>query len=157
MASETLNMDLASLVRYIDRYILELANSTSSGTTDWRDADINRLKAYLEAIKMRKQAIFEQPQLDCPKTNRVAYVINDCPVIPAMDNDNVRDVCEILVMIREELAQAPGSVNIPNGLAAPDAARFDVYIQKLEQYISTFLEPVEPIDLPETSPQAPPT
>ena len=157
MSNITLNMDIASLVRYLDRYIIELMDSTSSSTTDVRNADKIRLTSYIDALKKRKLAIFDQPELDCPKTNRVSYELPELPEIKPMDNDMIKDVIELLVMIRQEVAQAPGSVNMPNGYTLPDSIRFDVYVTKLEQYVATFLEPVEPLDLPETSPSAPPT
>jgi len=152
-----LNMDIESMVRYLDRIIREMVQSTSSSTTDVRQADASRLQAYIKAIKAKKEAIFAEPELDCPKTNRVSYEIPECPVVPPMDNDMVRDIANHLVMIREELVQAPGSVNIPNGLSVHDAMRFDTYIRKLENMVEVFISPEEPIDLPETSPLAPPT
>ena len=111
--AETLNMDIASLVRYLDRYILEMIGSTSSGTTDVRKADKTRLNAYIDGLVKRKEVVAGEDELDCPKTNRVSYVIPELPAVPPMDNDIVLDIINQLIMIRQELAEAPAPLPGP--------------------------------------------
>jgi hypothetical protein len=151
---EIANQDIVSLCRFCDRFIIELIKSTSSSISDWRLADIDRLFEYRDILKKRKDVIYNEPELDCPETNRRVYPTPEAPLIPDMENDSVRDVCELLLMIREELVYCQ-SARIPNGLSDADAIRFDTFMLKLDNYCDQFLAEVEPIDVPATAPKAP--
>ena len=147
-----LNQDIAGFHSRINRAIEEVYKSVSSGVVDYREADKTRVLSYLTAVDEYHNWVIDQPQLDLPESHPKEYVLDVNPVITVVENDAANDIIRILEVCREELVNAQ-SARLPSGLITFDSDRNFAIIDKARKLVVDYIDKIQPIDLPESSPQ----
>lgn len=150
--NSTHNHDVAGLHQRINRFIEEMYKSASSNVSEFINFDTVRLKSYLYAIVKYHEWIKAQPQLDLPETTPRVYLLKPNPIIEDLENESVKDVIRMLELTRDEIVASQSSRR-PSGMIKFDSVRLEAIIEKIEAFISDYVEQATPIDLPESSPQ----
>lgn len=148
------NDDVDGLHRRLNRFLVELAKSASSGVSLTSDFDQSRLSSYLDAITAYHDWIMAQPQLDLVETNDQQIVLEPNPVLADVENEDVWDVINLLTRCREELVNSQ-SARLPSGLVSFDSSRFMAIINKTDKFLNDYIKKTTPIDLPQSSPLDP--
>ena len=150
----TYNHDIVGIYSRVNRFLTELYKSVSSGGSQMNAFDYNRLSAYMANIKGYVDWVVGQPHLDCPETHPRLYVLDEMPVIEPVENEEVNDVIRILTLARDELIMSQ-STRDPSNIKSFDLARFTAVIEKVEAFMTQYIQPLTPLDLPESSPHEP--
>lgn len=149
----TYNADVRGIVRRINRFIQEIFLSQSSGVSKTSTFDVARAKSYINAIRSYVAWVVNQPELDLPETGPQAVDLPPNPVVPDMENESLFDLATLFETARNELANSQSS-RLSSNLIPFDAARLGAIFDKADIFISSYIEVVDPLDLPESSPQA---
>ena len=149
----TYNQEVHGLVRRINRFIVELSLSQSSGVSKTTKDDINRSLSYIGALRQYLAHVISQPELDLPKTSPFQIALPPNPVIPDMENESIYDICSLLARSRDELIHSQSS-RLSSNLVPVDVLRFNAILDKASNFIGSYVTVVDPLDLPESSPMA---
>ena len=150
---QTKNLDIASLIRRLDRSLVEVTKSQSSGVSGTLPFDFARLESAIKMMKSFKKFAEGLPYMDTPETTPIIINVECYGTIPPIENDSAWDMAQILDTMMLELANSQSS-NIGNGFLPPhDGKRFDDYVARLENLIA-HSKGTEPVDYPESSPRA---
>ena len=147
------NMDIDSMVRKVDVVIEELTRSQSQPISEFREADMVRIKSYMIAAESFLEWVEQQPELDLVKWHPTALVTPAAPEVPEMQNQCLRDIVMLWTVFRHTLVYAV-SAQAPTGLTAADLVRARAILEKMGMYIEA-VEGLGPIDAPETAQTAP--
>ena len=142
----TYNTDVYGLVRRINRFIMEVVKSQSSGVSKTSVFDVARMRSYISAMRAYLLWVTSQPELDLPETGPRPTELPVSPVIPMIENESLYDVATLFELARDELA------HMSSNLIGFDAARFTAILDKADKFIDEYVVLVDPLDLPETSP-----
>lgn len=147
------NHDIAGLYRRINRFIVELARSTSSSGSQMSSFDQRRLATYLDAVDAYKGWVVSQPQLDLPETFPRKQPLEAAPVIldSDLENESVIDVIRMFEVARDEAINSQ-SARQASGMVSFDDTRLTAIIAKARSFLETYIAVVTPLDLPESSP-----
>lgn len=148
------NQDVLGLVNRINRFIEESIRSVSSGLSYLNEFDLGRLKAYLNAVDSYHAWIRSQPQLDMPETAPRGYPLESNPEMPDLENEDINDMVKLLVIARDELVNSQ-SARMGCSMVVQDSARLTAIIAKARAFLTDYVEAVQPLDLPESSPANP--
>lgn len=148
---ETYNADVCGLVRRINRFILEMAHSQSSGVSKTTSFDVVRALSYIDAVRKYLAWVIDQPELDLPETSPNKYKLPASPDIPEMENESIYDLCNLFAIARDELANSQSS-RLSSNLIPFDTSRLTAVLDKASNFIATYVTVVDPLDQPETSP-----
>jgi hypothetical protein len=149
----TRNLDVASLIRRLDRTLVEITKSQSSGVSGTLPFDFTRLEEAIKMLKSFKAFAEGLPFMDTPETTPIIINVDCYGTIPPIENDSAWDMAQIVDTMMQELAGSQSS-NIGNGFLPPhDGKRFDDYVARLEKLIA-HSKGTEPVDYPESSPRA---
>lgn len=155
--SQVFNDDIVGLVRRINRFIMEMVKSASANVADMNTFDQTRLTQYITMLRAYLAWVQAQPQLDLPETHPHALDVPEAPVVPeTMENDSVMDICRLLERARGEVINSQSARNAV-GLIPFDMNRCSAVVDKVEKLLTDFIQQVQPIDLPESSPRSPDT
>ena len=150
---QTRNLDIASLIRRVDRSLVEVTKSQSSGVSGTLPFDFTRLESAIKMMKSFKKFAEGLPFMDTPETTPILIDVVCYGTVPPIENDSGWDMAQILDTVILELANSQSS-NIGNGFLPPhDGARFDTYVARLEALIA-HSKGTEPVDYPESSPRS---
>lgn len=153
---KTYNHDIAGLYVRINRFIEELAKSASSNVNQMSTFDQARLVSYIAAIRKYQAWVMAAPQLDLPETHPRGIDLPAPPVLPEIENEAVQDLIRLFIISRDELVGSQSSRNAA-GLISFDNTRFTAIIDKAEKFLTEYVQAATPLDLPESSPNAPMT
>lgn len=148
------NHDIVGIQTRLNRFITEMYNSVSNGTSQTNTFDQVRLSSYLDAIDGYHSWVLGQPHLDLPETSPRAYTLEPNPVIADIENEDLADVIRMLQISRDEIVNSQ-SARDAAGLNKFDSARLSSIIAKVRAFLTTYMTKVSPLDLPESSPQDP--
>ncbi len=148
------NHDICGLQRRLNRFIIELMKCASTSNSQMTAHDQARLKSYIAAIRGYQAWVVAQPQLDLPETSPREYPLDPDPEVPDIRNESVQDCIVLVQLARDEMVSSQ-SASQPSGLISFDSARLTNVIDKLESLLDTYIAVVDPLDLPESSPNAP--
>jgi hypothetical protein len=151
----TYNGDVAGIVARLDRFIFELFHSASSNTSMTNEFDQVRLKQYLTSIMAYLQWVLAQPHLDLPESSQVLILVDQLmfETDPRdLENDSLKDVIHWLASARTELLNSQSS-RLPAGFLIFDATRFTAIINKVDNFLTTYIAKVDPVDLPASTPE----
>ena len=149
-----LNHDIAGLCRRINRFIIELHKSVSSGVHYVNEFDQERLNAYLAAVRAYRDWVVGQPQLDLPETHPREIELGPDPDSTAVENEAVRDAIYLMELCRDELVNSQ-SARHPAGLISFDDRRAMALVEKCQKFLDEYIKKVQPVDMPESSPSRP--
>jgi len=154
--NRTSNTDVYGLVRRINRFIVEIMKSQSSGVSQTISFDVARARSYLSAIVAYHDWVVAQPLLDLPETGPTYIDLPVAPTVPLFENESLYDICVLLELAREELANSQSS-QLSSNLISFDSQRLMAIISKASKFITDYVTVVDPLDQPETSPMTPST
>ena len=152
--AKVLNHDIVGLYNRINRFLEEIHKSSSSLVSEYNEFDMIRSKSYLTAIDRYHDWVVAQPQLDLPETSPKEYELLPPPEVGRVENESVNDLLRIFTLTRDSLINAQ-SARKPAGLESFDSARLRAITSKARKLLEDYVEPITPLDLPESSPQAP--
>ena len=147
------NQDITGLHARLNRFLREVHKSASSGLNAITTPDMVRFQSYLNAVTIYQDWVTSQPELDLPATHPREYVLETNPVITDVNNESVNDLMRMLENTRDALTNA-SSARRAAGLSAADEKRLTDNITKAKSFLVDYVEPITPLDLPETSPDA---
>lgn len=145
------NHDIAGLNSRMNRFIEELVKSVSSGTSQLNQFDQQRLTTYLDAIDTYHGWVIAQPNLDLPETHPRAITLTQVVPPITVENDSINDLVRLLTIARDEIVNSQ-SARDAAGLNPFDSARLRNIINKSRKFLSDYIVPTNPLDLPESSP-----
>lgn len=145
------NMDVVGLHRRMNRFIGEMAASASTNLSQLSAFDSTRLQTYLSAIRTYVAWVIAEPQLDLPETSPRAYPLEPDPVIPTVENEALIDIINMLQLSRDEIVNGQSARNAA-GLIKFDVIRLTAVIDKVDSFLTKYVNVITPLDLPETSP-----
>ena len=152
--TSTRNHDIFGIYNRLNRFIEEMFKSVSSGVSQMNSFDQARLQKYIDNIRGFVAWVIGQPSLDLPETAPREYQLVGAPTIALVESEEVNDIMNMLTVARDEIINSQSSRN-PAGLIPFDEARFSAVINKIEAFLKTYVSTLTPLDLPESSPQAP--
>ena len=149
------NHDVNGIYNRLNRFIMEMIGSQSSGVSLTNSFDMVRLASYLDSIDKYHDWILAESQLDLPETKGLTYTLELAPVVPALENEDLEDVVRMMVLARREIANSQ-SARMGSGLPIKqDSVRLRAVTDKVRKFLTTYMTPVQPLDLPASSPLDP--
>lgn len=148
------NQDVYALIRRINRAIVEVMKSQSSGVSGMISFDLTRMNQYLDSLESLRAWIVSQPQIDLPETGPTAFPLPPDPETKEIENESGWDIIQMLEIMRDELKGAQ-SARLPTGLIVFDDNRLRTYLARAKNFVNSYVAKVDPIDLPESSPMQP--
>jgi len=146
-----LNHDIAGLHSRVNRFIEEVYKSVSSSSSQFNGFDQERVGTYLDAVDTYREWVIAQPQMDLPETHPTEYELGADPAIESVENESVNDLIRLFTVLRGELINSQSARNAA-GLISFDNTRLVAVIAKARAFMESYVEPVTPLDLPESSP-----
>jgi hypothetical protein len=148
---QTCNTDIHSLCRRINRFIAEVNKSQSSGISATMPFDITRVQSYLKSLTSFMSYIVSQPLLDLPETGPQWIDLPKDEPMPRVENESAYDICQLLSVMRDELANSQSS-RLSTNLVKFDYDRATAVVAKIQNMLG-YIAAAEPLDLPESSPR----
>jgi hypothetical protein len=109
------------------------------------------MSSYTNAIRSYVAWVVSVPLLDLPETGPRPVTLPTPPVIPAMENESMYDVAVLMELARDELTNSQSS-RMSSNLMDFDRKRLIAVVDKIDNFISSYIATVTPLDLPESSP-----
>lgn len=151
------NHDVVGLYKRLNRFICELIGSQSSNVSMTNSFDMARMQTYLDSIDKYHDWVLGESQLDLPETKGLQYALDLPPVVPAIENEDLADLVRLFVLTRRELTNSQ-SARVGSGLPIKqDSARLRAITDKARKFLDSYMTPVQPLDLPVSSPMDAPT
>lgn len=154
VSNSTCNMDVASICRRLDRIVVEITHSNSAPLTTVWEADLIRVRKYLQSAQSYADLAAKKPQEDWVKSGSIPLPLPQAPGVPPMENDDMWDLAQKVDSLRFEVANSNSS-RAPSGLEEPDKIRFDSIIAACVAFIDGHIVKLKPMDYPESSPSIP--
>ncbi len=153
VTNATYNIEVATIVRYLDRAIIEVVQSQSAPLSDSHAHDLTRLDSYLVNLHSFLTWAARQPESDTPKSHPIALTLPEAKVVPDIENDALWRVAQMLDTFRFEAVNSETSRR-SNGVKAQDLSRWRSYLADVKAFIDDHIRIVQPIDYTESSPRA---
>ena len=149
--NQTYNTDVYGVVRRINRFIVEICKSQSSGVSQTISFDVARARSYIQAVRSYVIWVCSVPMFDLPETGPTAVDLPTAPVIPLFENESLFDLATMFSLARDEIANSQSS-RLSSNLIGFDRIRLDAILDKADVFLTTYVTVVDPLDQPETSP-----
>jgi hypothetical protein len=115
-------------------------------------ADQARLAKYLDSVDTYRAWVQAQPELDLPETAPKNYDLPPkCPWT-RVESDDINDLLRQLDDTMEELSNSQ-SARMPCRMISYDEKRITDYIEKMRNFLVNYIQKVQPLDIPESSPR----
>ena len=149
------NQDVAGLAERIDEVIYEILKSQSSTVTDMKSFDRTRLDEYNAMLNSYAAWVTNAPAVDLPETHPRTYNITFISESVDIDVENkaVRDLARLYQAAITELTNSQ-SARQANGLTVHDKRRFDLIMEKVEEFLTNYVDNNMPMDMPESAPSS---
>jgi len=138
--SYTYNMDVQTLATLINRFMFEALHSDSANIHTFTDADVVRMNAFLEAIRLKQAWIAEAPELDTSHASPRKYCLAANADIRTVESDGIRELVRLLAVMRDSLIRSD-STRQGNGLNAHDNNRLTNAIVKTQLMLDMIVKP----------------
>lgn len=146
------NHDVNGIYNRLNRFIMEMVGSQSSGVSLTNSFDMARLASYLDSLDKYHDWVLAESQLDLPETKGLTYALELAPVVPALENEDLEDVVRMMVLARREICNSQ-SARMGSGLPVKqDSQRLRAVTDKVRKFLTQYMTPVQPLDLPASSP-----
>ena len=153
---EIFNNDIAGLYSRANRYVTELIKCASANVADINQHDRLRIEQYVNALQAFINWSVQQPFLDLPETHPKLVPLENAPLIPPIENMMIADIINLIVRLRDEIINSASARN-SNGIISFDLNRINAVLQKVRSFLLDYVDIVNPVDLPESSPMYPDT
>ena len=147
----TNNHDVASLVRRLDRLLVEVTKSASSNVSALMPFDLNRVQQHLKMMESFKAWCAKQPHMDAPESSPIQIDVACYGSVGPIENDSVWDLAQLFDTMMLELANCVSS-RLSANLLPHDAARWDSYVVRVKDLL-LHIQGAEPTDNPESMPR----
>ena len=151
--NEVRNMDICGLVERIDRVIYETMTSESSALNELNEFDVQRqinysasLRAY--ASTMNSASVMDLPH-SYPHMYKIHYATEEVDV-EDIKNKGLRDIIRFYLNAMVQLSRSE-SADKSNAFHPADYTRFLLIMDRIDQYISSYLQSTLPVDFPKSS------
>lgn len=153
--TEVVNADVAGLAERTDEVIFEIAKSQSANLTDMRPFDRTRIDEYNSMLKRYAAWVVDAPDVDLPETHPRAYPVKyiSKDISDDVENKSVRDLVRFYRSLITELTNSQ-SARLANGLTTHDKRRFDLVMEKIENFLQDYVDETQPLDMPESAPSS---
>jgi hypothetical protein len=148
------NMDIVTLYNMANRTILEIQKSSSESSTGFHPQDITRVKSYSDALQTFKSWVVDQPRQDHPETHPNLITLEVPQGYLKGENDALNQLQRMVIAMRNELIMS-ASAGFTSWIETHDAERFDEYMAKYDSLVTNYIEEIQPLDTPESSPRDP--
>jgi hypothetical protein len=146
------NGDVYGIYLRMNRFLEELWKSASSSVPYMSKADQTRLEKYLDSIDAYVAWVQAQPELDLPETAPKEYALTPkCPWT-RVESDDIDDILRQFDDSIEELINSQ-SARQPCKLITYDEQRTTAYVEKMRRFLLDYIQKVQPLDIPESSPR----
>jgi hypothetical protein len=145
------NHDVVGFWNRLNRFASEVSLAVSSNVSLTNAFDITRLTSYLDAIDRFHDWVKAQPQLDLPETSPRQYELEPWEITMVIENEDMEDMLRLLILTRDEMVNSQ-SARLGSGILAPDSARVTALVAKARAFLTQYIIPTQPLDLPESSP-----
>lgn len=154
VVTTTKNHDVLGVYNLTNRFIEEMWKCVSSSASQMNEFDQIRLISYLANLRGYLNWVEAQPHLDLPETSPAEWPLKPIPPITNVENEEVNNILILFSLTRDELINSQ-SARISSGMIPFDMLRIRAIIDKVEAFLVKYVQPLTPLDLPESSPQAP--
>lgn len=151
MAVIVQNMDIAGLVRRLRRFKFEVNKSVSAGLMHTTKADLGRFQSYLTSVVTYFDWMVAQPQQDLPEWHPTEIDLGDSEKLARPENEALADLIQQLDALEVEMAYCQ-SARMHTSMMAHDEKRFRDIIQKISNFLIDYVEVIQPLDMPESTP-----
>ena len=148
------NGDVFGIYLRLNRFLEELYKAASSSVPYMSGADQTRLATYLNSVDKYVEWVQAQPELDLPETAPKAYELPAKFAWTRVESDDLDDLLRQFDDAITELTNSQ-SARQPCRLISYDQARITSYIEKMRRFLLDYIQIVQPLDLPESSPREP--
>ena|SRR5579872_2186564 len=150
----TYNLDVAGAADRIVRFINELQESASASSDEVTNPDQVRIASYLDAIDSYHAWVLAQPELDITTKIESTYPLDALPALVNVDNESIEDLIRMMQLTWRELTAGRSSA-MPAGYNKYDSSRLKANTAKMRDFLQSYIQKVDPVDLPESGPQFP--
>lgn len=150
---KTYNHDVAGVVRRTHRFIYELYKAQSASGAFTNSFDQARWGSYLDALDIYINHVVAQPQVDLPESHPriIETMLMPDEEIKSVENESLIDAMTYLKLACIEIANSQSS-RMSSGLLPFDEARCRALVEKCRRLLVDYVQQVQPLDLPESSP-----
>lgn len=145
------NMNLASCIDRLNRYIAEMQKCQSSGTNTFFEVDLKRIQDYLADLESIFDWVEGQKTLDLPKTSPQEIALSPMIDKIQVDNEMVSDIVNYLITLRDEMRLSQSNRQ-STGFHLDDLTRFRAVVESLKNYLTNHVSGHNPMDMPESYP-----
>lgn len=145
------NYEIYGLVRRLRRFKFEAAKAVSADLSDVNTHDITRAKSYLTAVTTYLDWVVAQPELDLPASHPQEYELPPESDLNMPENESTVDFLHMFKILETEIVNSQ-SARKQAGIISHDERRVRDILLKMNNFITQYIEPTKPLDLPESSP-----
>lgn len=146
------NMDIAGLVRRIRRFKYEVNKCVSAALMHTTQADVDRFTSYLNALMTYFDWMVSQPQQDLPEWHPKDIDLGEAESLPVPENEALADLTVQLEGLEYEVGYSQ-SARMHTSIMAHDEKRFRDITTKIGDFIRDYIEVIQPLDMPESTPK----
>jgi hypothetical protein len=153
MPNEVRNMDICGLVERIDRVIYETMTSESASLNELNSFDIQRQMDYSSTLRTYASMMNSASVMDLPHSYPHMYKIHyltETVDVEDIKNKGLRDIIRYYLNAMVQLSRSE-SADKSNAFHPADYGRFLLIMDRIDQYISAYLQATLPIDFPKSS------
>jgi hypothetical protein len=150
---EVMNPDIRGLCERIDRVRYEVLKSGSANIDDIRQAVRARITEYNTGLRTYCNVMFAEPEQDYPKSYPMTYPVRITVTDDMEDVENleIRDLDTLYKKVLIEMSNS-SSARRESGMKVDDKERFDAYMTRIEDFLTKFVDEVNPQDFVESMP-----
>jgi hypothetical protein len=150
---EVMNPDIRGLCERIDRVRYEVLKSGSANIDDIRQAVRARITEYNTGLRTYCNVMLAEPEQDYPKSYPMTYPVRITVTDDMEDVENleIRDLDTLYKKVLIEMSNS-SSARRESGMKVDDKERFDAYMTRIEDFLTKFVDEVNPQDFVESMP-----
>ncbi len=145
------NHDIVMIHDMCNRFVRELEHSQSSPVSGMTAHDINRIKTYTASLMNLHNWIAAHPLLDLTETHPREFKLEAMPEPENQESESINMIVRLVEALRTEMINSQ-SARYASTLIVHDSKRFVDTVTKINSFVSEYVEPSTPLDLPESSP-----
>lgn len=147
------NPDIVGSVERADRYAYDMAKFESASINEITDFDVIRIQSYNSALRTYITTLEQAPATDNPHSYpgmyNIYYLTQDFD-FDTVKNKAIRDIIRQYVNLWVNLSRSE-SADKSNGFLGFDYQRAMTHLDRIDYYISAYIQQALPLDLPESS------
>ena len=147
------NPDIVGAVERADKYAYDMCRFESASINEITEFDQTRILSYNNALRVYITTLNEAPPTDNPHSYpgmyNIYYLTQDFD-FDSVKNKAIRDIVRQYVNLWVNLSRSE-SADKSNGYLVFDFTRAMTHLDRIDYYISSYIDQALPLDLPESS------